>query len=72
MGGRRGGVGRGGGWGSKTPQLKTWGHQSLSDGPDHSTRPKGHHSGQGYNFRLITPIGVLHRCQCVGHGFTRL
>ena len=57
MGGRRGGEGGGegrvgvGGWGGegggKTPQVKTRGHQSLPDGPDHSTRPKGHHSGRG-------------------------
>ena len=25
------------------------------DGPDHSTRPKGHHSGRGQNSRLVTP-----------------
>ena len=27
-------------------QVKTQGHQSPSNGPDHLTRPKGHHSGQ--------------------------
>ena len=53
VGGRRVGVGGGEG-GGKTPRL-TWGHQSPSDGPDHSTRPKGHHSSQGQNFRLVTP-----------------
>ena len=37
----------GGEGGGKSPQVKTWGHQLPSDGPDHSTRPKGHHSGQG-------------------------
>ena len=59
MGGRRGGAGRGGGvgreeegWGGgegggKTLQVKTRGHQSPPDGPDHPTRPKGHHSGRG-------------------------
>ena len=31
----------GGEGGGKTPQVKTRGHQSPSDGPDHSTRPKG-------------------------------
>ena len=57
MGGRRGGADRGGGGegGGKTPQVKTRGHQSPSDGPDHSTRPKGHHSGRGWNFRLVIP-----------------
>ena len=28
--------------------MKTRGHQSPSDGPDHSTKPKGHHSGRGF------------------------
>ena len=41
------GAGRGGEGGGKSPQVKTQGHQSHSDGPDHSTRPKGHHSGRG-------------------------
>ena len=41
--------------GGKTAQVKTRGHQSPPDGPDHSTRLKGHHSGRGYNFRLVTP-----------------
>ena len=31
----------------KPPQVKTRGDQSPTDGPDHTTRPKGHHSGQG-------------------------
>ena len=52
VGGReegRGGVGRGGGEGGrqKPPQVKTRGDQLPTDGPDHTTRPKGHHSGQG-------------------------
>ena len=29
------------------PQVKTRGDQLPTDGPDHTTRPKGHHSGQG-------------------------
>ena len=46
----------GGGWeekrgggegGGKKPQVKTRGDQLPTDGPDHTTRPKGHHSGQG-------------------------
>ena len=41
---REGRVGRGGG---KKPQVKTRGDQLPTDGPDHTTRPKGHHSGQG-------------------------
>ena len=56
VGGGEGRVGVGGGeGGGKTLQVKTRGHQSPSDGPDHSTRPKGHHSGQGKNSRLVTP-----------------
>ena len=40
------------GWGvgreeEKPPQVKTRGDQLPTDGPDHTTRPKGHHSGQG-------------------------
>ena len=31
----------------KPPQLKTRGDQLPTDGPDHTTRPKRHHSGQG-------------------------
>ena len=42
-----GGEGGGGERGGKSFQVKTQGHQLPSDGPDHSTRPKGHHSGQG-------------------------
>ena len=38
---------RGGEGGGKTPQVKTQDHQLPSDGPDQSTRPKGHHSGRG-------------------------
>ena len=49
-------MGRGGGeGGGKNPQVKTRGDQLPTDGPDHTTRPKGHHSGQGYNSRPITP-----------------
>ena len=44
LGGRRGGVGR---EEAKAPQVKTRGPELLTDGPDHTTRPKGHHSGQG-------------------------
>ena len=45
---REGRVGRGGGeGGGKKPQVKTRGNQLPTDGPDHTTRPKGHHSGQG-------------------------
>ena len=55
-GGGEGRVGVGG-WGGrrKTPQVKTRGHQSLPDGPDHPTRPKGHHSSRGQHSRLVTP-----------------
>ena len=42
MGERWEGV-EGGEGGGKTPQVKTRGHQLPSDGPDHSTRLKGHH-----------------------------
>ncbi len=44
MGGEGGAGGEGGG---KNPQVKTRGDQLPTDGPDHTTRPKGHHSGQG-------------------------
>ena len=37
----------GGDGGEKTPQVKTQGHQSPSNGLDRSTRPKGHHSVEG-------------------------
>ena len=67
-----GGAGRGGEGGGKTPQVKTRGHQSPSDGPDHSTRPKGHISVEGRVPGWLHPIGALHRCQCVSHDFTRL
>ena len=29
----------------KPPQVKTQGHKLPTDGPDHVTRLKGHHSG---------------------------
>ena len=45
---REGWVGRGDGeGGDKKPQVKTRGDQLPTDGPDHTTRLKGHHSGQG-------------------------
>ena len=31
----------------ETPQVKTRGAEFLTDGPNHTTRPKGHHSGKG-------------------------
>ena len=41
-------VGGGEGWGGEGGgQVKTRGHQPPTDGPDHSTRPIGYHSGQG-------------------------
>ena len=53
-GGWEGRGGEGGvGWGGvgreeeKPPQVKTRGDQLPTDGPDHTTTPKGHHSGQG-------------------------
>ena len=56
---------------AKALQVNTQGPELPTDDPDRTTRLKGHHSGQGLNSRPIT-IGVLHRCQCVGNGFTRL
>ena len=53
MGGRWGGVGRGGEWvgagreEAKAPQVNTRGPELLIDGPDHTTRPNGHHFSQG-------------------------
>ena len=32
---------------AKAPQVKIRGPELLTDDPDHTTRPKGHHSGQG-------------------------
>ena len=55
MGGREEGRGGGGEGGGKPSQVKSRGHQSLPDGPDHPTRPKGHHSGGGSHSRLVTP-----------------
>ena len=46
MGGGEGGVGVGRKE-EKPPQVKTRGDQLSTDGPDHTTRPKGHHSSQG-------------------------
>ena len=62
---------RSGEGGGKSFQVKTRDHQLHPDGPNHSTRPKGHHSGRGY-WLYIHPIGTIRRCQSVGHGFTRL
>ena len=50
VGGRRGGVGewvRVGWRRLHFPQVNTRGPELPTDGPDHTTRPKGHHSGQG-------------------------
>ena len=56
MGGWRGGVGGGEGVGrgeevgreeAKAPQVKTRRPELPTDGPDRTTRPKGHHSSQG-------------------------
>ena len=44
VGGGEGGVGR---EEEKPLQVKTRGDQLPTDSPDHTTRPKGHHSGQG-------------------------
>ena len=46
VGGGEGGVGVGREE-EKPPQVKTRGDQLPTDGPDHTIRPKGHHSGQG-------------------------
>ena len=32
---------------AKAPQVNTRGPELPTDGPDHTTRLKGHHSGQG-------------------------
>ena len=42
--GRDGGVGK---EEAKAPQVNTLGPELSTDGLDHPTRPKGHHSGQG-------------------------
>ena len=73
-GGRRVGVGGEGG-GGKSSQVKTRGHQSPPDGPNRSTRPKGHHSGRsrvefqaGYtqlarSTGVNVPVMVLQGCK---------
>ena len=72
MGGRRVEVGGGEG-GGKTPQVKIQGHQSPSDGPDHSTIDRRDTIPvKGRILGWLHPIGALHRCQCVRHDFTRL
>ena len=40
----------------KAPQVNTQAPELPTDGPDHTntTRPNGHHSGQGWNSRPIT------------------
>ena len=41
-------MGGGEGWDeAKAPQVKTRDPELLTNGTDHTTRPKGHHSGQG-------------------------
>ena len=52
--GMKGEEGRGGGEGrgvgreeEKPPLVKTQGDQLPTEGPVHTTRPKGHHSGRG-------------------------
>ena len=51
MGGKgEGWVGVGGGMGweeAKAPQVNKRGPELPTDGPDHTTRPKGHNSSQG-------------------------
>ena len=68
------GVGDGEG-GGKKPQVKTRGHRSWSpsDGPDHSTI--GQRDTIPIKGRIpgwLHPIGVLHKCQSVGHGFSKV
>ena len=60
MGGRQG---RGGGLGreeAKAPQVNTRGPELPTDGPDHITRPKRHHSSQGQinNAQLVRSTGI--------------
>ena len=46
----------GGGEGeAKASQVNTRGPELPTGGPDHTTRPKGHHSSQGYNSRPVMP-----------------
>ena len=44
----------------KPPQVKTRGDQLPTDGPDHTTRPKGHHSveSQAGNAQLVRSTGA--------------
>ena len=74
MSGRQGGAGRGGGWGGRWQKLpgEDTGPQSPSDGPDTQLDRRDTIPVEGRIPGWLHPIGALHRCQCVGHGFTRL
>ena len=59
--------------GGKNLNPQAQGHQLPSDGPDHSTRPKGHHSGQRVELQAgYTQLACSTGAKCVSHGFTRL
>ena len=72
MGGRERWIGVGGGeGGDKTPQVKTaTSHPQIVLITQLDRRDIIPVEGRIPGW--LHPIGMLHRCQCVGHGFTRL
>ena len=53
---------------AKSSLVKTQPHWSPPDGPDY---PRDMCTVPGRISGWLLPIGMLHKCQCVGHGFTR-
>ena len=62
----------GGEGGGKTPQVKTQGHQSLQMVLTTQLDRRDTIPVEGRIPGWLHPIDALHRCQCVGDGFTRL
>ena len=59
VGRRKGGVGRGGGWGGRRLKPPTRGPELSTDGPDHTTKPKEHHSEfRINNIQLLRSTGA--------------
>ena len=71
VGGRRGGAGRGGEWEGrwkKLPGEDTGPPVALTTQLDRRDTIPVEDRIPGW----LHPIGTLHRCQCIGHGFTML
>ena len=65
-----GGGGGGGGGGGKTSKEEIH-HKLSTNGPNHATRLRGHHSGHGNNCRLTSPNWCTPQMP-LSHGFTGL